>query len=112
MMEQLVDRMLRASKLDPGLYEEVEADTSALGQAALVVVLSSIAGGIGLGGLGGIGGILGATSASLVGWVIWAGLVYLIGTKLLPSPRRRPTSASSCGPSGSRALRGSSASSV
>jgi hypothetical protein len=46
-MASLVGRMIRAAKLDVDLYEEVEADTGATGQAMLVVVLSSVAAGIG-----------------------------------------------------------------
>jgi hypothetical protein len=80
----LVNRMKRAAKLEVDLYEEVESDTSATGQAAVVVVLASLAAGIGsLGQQGTMGFILG-TVANLVGWVIWAYLTYLIGTKLLP----------------------------
>ncbi|RMD84004.1 MAG: hypothetical protein D6815_05155 [Candidatus Dadabacteria bacterium] len=88
-MNQLVDRMVRAAKLEAQLYEEVEADPSCLSQAALVVVLSSLAAGIGLGvaGAHGFGGIVVSTLGSLVGWAIWAGLTYLIGTKVLPEPQ-------------------------
>ena len=39
-MNKLAERMIRAAKLDPQLYEEVEADTTAMNQAMLVVVLS------------------------------------------------------------------------
>ena len=53
-MASLVDRMIRAAKLDSHLYEEVEADTGAMGQAMLVVVLSSIAAGIGSAAYGGL----------------------------------------------------------
>ena len=83
-MASLVGRMIRAAKLDVGLYEEVEADTGATGQAMLVVVLSSVAAGIGsVGGAGLKGLLLGALSA-LTGWYIWAFLTYFIGTRLLP----------------------------
>ena len=41
-----VNRIIRACKLDVNLYEEVEADQSATLQAALVVVLSSLAAGV------------------------------------------------------------------
>ena len=82
-MASLVGRMIRAAKLDVGLYEEVEADTGATGQAMLVVVLSSIAAGIGsVGGAGLKGLLLGALSA-LASWYIWAFLTYFIGTRLL-----------------------------
>ncbi|MDC4206255.1 MAG: hypothetical protein MPW14_02390 [Candidatus Manganitrophus sp.] len=46
-MGQFVDRMIRAAQLDENLYEEVEADKGAMKQAIGVVVLSSLAAGIG-----------------------------------------------------------------
>ena len=46
-MTDLKERIIRAAKLDVNLYEEVEADKGALKQAMSVVVLSSIAAGIG-----------------------------------------------------------------
>ncbi len=88
-MASMVDRMVRAAKLDPQLYEEVEADKAALGQAMGVVVLASVAGGVGSGGLGGLSGFFIGTVGSLIGWFIWAGLTYLIGTRLLPEPETR-----------------------
>jgi len=83
------DRILRAAKLDAGLYEEVEADKSAMPQAIGVVVLSSVAAGIGAIGMGaaGPGGILMGIIAALAGWYLWAFLTYFIGTKLLPEPQ-------------------------
>ncbi len=41
-MQNYIDRMVRAAKLDINLYEEVEADQGSLGQAMGVVVLSNI----------------------------------------------------------------------
>ncbi len=88
-MTSFKDRILRAAKLDADLYEEVEADKSAMPQAMAVVVLSSVAAGIGsIGmGVGGFGTILMGVIASLGGWYIWAFLTYFIGTKLLPEPQ-------------------------
>jgi hypothetical protein len=40
-MQSYIDRIVRAAKLDVNLYEEVEDDKGALGQAMGVVVLSS-----------------------------------------------------------------------
>ena len=74
--------MIRAAKLDVSLYEEVEADKTAMGQAMGVVVLSSLAAGIGSASMGGRNFIV-VTIAALVGWYIWAYLTYFIGTKLL-----------------------------
>ena len=84
-MASLVGRMIRAAKLDVGLYEEVEADTGATGQAMLVVVLSSVAAGIGsVGGGAGLKGLLLGALSALAAWYIWAFLTYFIGTRLLP----------------------------
>jgi hypothetical protein len=81
--------MVRASKLDVRLYEEVEADKGAMRQAMGVVVLSSIAAGIGSVGEGGLRGILLGAVLALIGWYIWAYLTYLIGTKVLPEPQTK-----------------------
>jgi hypothetical protein len=88
-MNILVDRMIRAAKLDVNLYEEVEADKGAMGQAMTVVIISSVAAGLGSIVQGGIVGILMGTVSALAGWFIWAYLTYLIGTKLLPEPQTR-----------------------
>jgi len=80
-----VNRITRACKLDISLYEEVEADKSATLQAALVVVLSSLAAGVGALSLG-ASNFLMAPLLSLISWYIWAYLIYLIGAKLFPEP--------------------------
>lgn len=90
-MSLFVNRMIRAAKLDVRLYEEVEADKGALGQAMAVVVLSSVASGIGLIRTGGLEGIAIGTIGALFGWFVWAFLTYVIGTKLLPEPQTRAT---------------------
>ena len=75
------DRIIRAAKLDSNLYEEVEADKGALGQAMAVVIFSSIAAGIGIGlKTGGFSGIISGSIASLISWYVWAYLTYFIGT--------------------------------
>ena len=74
-------RMKSAALLDVNTYEEVEADRTATRQAAGVVALVALAQGIGALGTGGAGILLGIASAVL-GWVVWAGITYLIGDKL------------------------------
>ena len=81
------DRLLRAIKLDPELYEEVEADKTANNQAILTVLLASLAAGVGGALSGGWYGLLLHTTVALVGWVVWAFLSYFIGTRLLPEPQ-------------------------
>ncbi len=86
-MASFIDRMRRAALLDTALYEEVEADPNATWQAVGVVVVSSLAAGIGSGTSYGIGGMIGWTMVVLIGWYIWAYLTYIIGSKLLPEPQ-------------------------
>ena len=86
-MPSIQDRMLRAAKLDAQLYEEVEADKGAMGQATAVVLLSALAAGIGNFSNAGVPGIVVATLAALVGWYIWAYLTYFIGTRWLAEPQ-------------------------
>ena len=78
----IVDRMRRAAMLDASLYEEVEHDRSATGQAAVVVALSVVAAAVGsIWRSGGTGVITGLVSA-LLGWAAWSGIAYLVGTRL------------------------------
>ena len=88
-MTNFTDRIIRAAKLDVNLYEEVEADKGAMGQAMAVVVLSSVAAGLGTITRVGLTGIVVGTITALIGWFIWAWLTYIIGTKLLPEPQTR-----------------------
>ena len=88
-MANIQDRIIRAAKLDARLYEEVEADRDATGQAMAVVVMSALAAGIGSLGSGVLLGIVGGTIVALVGWLLWAFLTYWIGTRLLPEPQTK-----------------------
>ena len=90
-MGSFTERMVGAAKLDMHVYEEVEADTSATGQATGVVLLASVAGGIGSVGLGagGLGSFITGAIAALIGWVTWAFVTYIIGTRLLPESQTR-----------------------
>lgn len=79
-------RLTGVLKLQPSTFEEIESSPSANGQAAAVVVLASIAAGIGAGLMGGVVPLVQGTLAALVGWIMWAGVTYLIGGRLLPEP--------------------------
>ena len=91
-MTNFIGRMTGAAKLNVEIYEEVEADTSATGQAMAVVCLSALAMGIGL------TGALGAPSVveflilvilALSSWFVWAFINYFIGARLFPEPQTR-----------------------
>lgn len=88
--KSIIDRMIRAARLDPQLYEEVEHDQSATGQAILVVVLGAIAGGIGALS-GGIAGLVVGVIASLVGWAVYAFIAYWVGTHIFKGPQTEAT---------------------
>jgi len=88
-MASFTDRMIRAAKLDAALYEEVEADKETMGQAMGVVILSSLAAGIGTISATGIKGLIFGTIVALLGWFIWAYLTYFIGTRLLAEPQTK-----------------------
>lgn len=87
-MATFKERMIGAARFDVHVYEEVEGDSGATGEAMAVVLLSSLAGGIGSIGLGaGLGGVVLGAVAALLGWVTWAFLTYFIGTRLLAEPQ-------------------------
>src|ERR1700704_6213237 len=81
----IVNRMMRAARLEVPLYEEVEADLTATNQALLVVVIVAVASGIGSGIAGGSGGVVGrlifGLLTALLGWAVWSYVVYFVGTR-------------------------------
>jgi hypothetical protein len=95
----IINRMVRAAKLEVSLYEEVESDTTATGQAFLAVVLVSLATGIGA-GIGGaiakggiwfIWGLITVLISSIIGWLAWSFFAYIIGTKVFKGPETSAT---------------------
>jgi hypothetical protein len=78
----LVRRMQGAAMLKVEVYEEVEADSSATTQAGTVVAIVAVAQAIGASGAG-LMGILLAIAGAVGGWLLWAGVTYLIGDKML-----------------------------
>jgi len=82
----LLRMMLRAARLEPGLYREVMADISATSQAILVVILMVL------------GTVLGTLRPNIVVdllaflvimvglWLLWTWLAYLLGTTLFRTP--------------------------
>jgi hypothetical protein len=79
----LIERMIRAARLEPGLYNEVESDETATGQAAGVVLIVAVC--------AAIGGALSANRAhSLIGaginavvlWLFWSFVILVVGRML------------------------------
>ena len=92
-------RMVRASKLEVALYEEVEADPTMTKQAFLAVVLVSLISGIGTGisglmaggGLWLLWGLLAGIATSLIGWLAWSFFTWLLGTTVFKGPETSAT---------------------
>lgn len=79
-----------AAALDVAIYEDVEADRNATAQAFIVVLLSSIAGGLGATGVtGGAVNIAFFSMVALLAWAGWALVTYTVGVYLLPEPQTR-----------------------
>ena len=96
----LIDRMIRAAKLDVNLYEEVEADTTANGQAFMAVLIVSLASGIGAGiagvrieegGMWFLWGLFIGIATAVVGWLVWALFAYWLGTTIFRGPETSAT---------------------
>jgi hypothetical protein len=88
-MNSFLQRLMGAAALDSAIYEEVEADRTATGQALTVIILSSLAAGVGSRGLGGATLPNAAFFAfvALMAWGAWALLTLQIGGRVLPEPQ-------------------------
>jgi hypothetical protein len=76
------DRFIGAARLEIDVYEEVEHDSDATVLAGGVVAM--VAAATAIGGLQhGAQGVINAIVVSIVGWLLWAGITYLIGDKLM-----------------------------
>jgi len=78
----LIDKMIRAAKLDAQLYEEVEKDTEATKEAFLVVLIGAICNGIGSVGIVGAKGLIIGLLSGIIGWLLWSVIIFLIGVKI------------------------------
>ncbi|HKG28292.1 MAG TPA: hypothetical protein VKB01_04090 [Thermomicrobiales bacterium] len=85
-----VERVIGAIRLDPATYEEVEHDTGATWQAAVVVAAAAIFSGVGSSG-GNTQGLFGGVLAGVVFWAIFALFAYLVGAYLLRGPQTSAT---------------------
>jgi len=84
--DPMFQHMIGAVRLERSAYEAVERDKKATGQAAYIVVATSLVAGAvswlttGEGGNGLVDSII-----ALIGWALYAQLAYLLGTKLFPA---------------------------
>lgn len=81
----MLQRMIRAAKLDVELYETVEHDRGYTGEAFTIVVVTALLWGVGQWILPGTkfwGSVVGGLVAAIVGWVIWAIITTIVGKQL------------------------------
>ena len=80
----MIDRIVRAIRLDWTVFGEIAQDRNALKEAAIIVAIVSFLSAVGTGiAARSLGSFAGAWIASiLVGWIGWALITYLVGTTL------------------------------
>jgi len=86
-----LQRVIGALALDVAIYEEVEGDRGATTQAFTVVLLSSLAAGIGARGFADntASNIAVTSIISLLAWAAWALVTFEIGGRLMPESQTR-----------------------
>ncbi len=79
----MIERIIGVFKLDAETFEQIEHDETATTQALMVVLAVSLIGALGgLIGGGGIKGFLNPIISTFVGWLLWSGATYFVGTSL------------------------------
>lgn len=87
----LVDRVIGVVKLDLFTYQSIKRDPQALAQAAAIVIISALATNVWVAifAPSGITRALGGVVLALLAWLIFAGLVWFLGTRWF-APRWAP----------------------
>jgi hypothetical protein len=80
------ERIIGAAKLDANTFEDIERDPTAISQAVGVIALAAVSTAIGNVWYGGFTGIIFGVFTSLIGYAVWAVIVWLVGTKVMPDP--------------------------
>lgn len=80
-------RAIGAARLEIPVFEEIEADRTATGQALIIVVASSLAAGIGLTSSLYNAPVLHRVMLALLLWLFWAISTYIVGVYLMPEPQ-------------------------
>ncbi len=90
----MIEKMIRAARLDPTLYNQVEADQNETSNALIIVVLVGIISGLGAAGASlfaasqGVGAgnpimaFIGAVLSAVLGWIVWSFIIYFVGTRV------------------------------
>ena len=90
MISIFLNRIYRSIKIDADLFDEVQKDKSATIQAGVVVLIASLAAGVGSIHLG-ASNFLFAPILSLISWFVWTYIVYFVGVKLFADTKTNAT---------------------
>ncbi len=74
----LIERLIAALRLELRVYQEVSSDAAATGQAFRVVLLTGLLNGFSLVQRLGLAGVFAGVGAALMGWLLWAGVIWAI----------------------------------
>ena len=90
-MTQCFRRFVGALVLDAAAFEDIEADRRSAVQSAIVVMAVCAAGGLAAAGLGiaGAASFVSGAVMALGGWLVWVGVIAVLGTTALPEPQTR-----------------------
>ena len=86
MFDRLLERLKGVLRLQSATFEVIERDPKATIEALLVVVAVAIAALIGSFGNDGEEGLLSGVLGAVVGWAIFSGLCYVVGTRFFSNP--------------------------
>lgn len=86
-----LQRAIGAARLEVPVFEEIEADRTATGQALIIVVLSSFAAGIGFTAGTYTAPVLHRVMLALLLWLFWAISTYIVGVYLMPEDQTHTT---------------------
>jgi hypothetical protein len=78
------NRVAGALMLRPAVFEDVEHDPASMAQATAVVLLASVSSGLAFVSAGGLTVVLLSAVWALVWWSLFAGLLWIAGTKVIP----------------------------
>ena len=83
-MKLFFNRLYRAARLEPGLFNEVMEDKKAMFQSMMAVFFYSMAVAYGIFGRAGASAINFGMIVTLFGWYVWAISTYFISVRLIP----------------------------
>lgn len=93
----IVDRIIGFARLNERVIKDVERDTTATGQAMIVVVLAAIAGAIGSIGAPAeqdqnlLAAMLFGAIAAVAGWIVFSVIAYFVGSSLFATAQTSAT---------------------